>query len=577
MKRVFALVLVLVLALSMTACGTRDAAATIPENRLSVPGTEDGVLTVGMECQYAPYNWTQMDPSNGAVPIVNNPGSYANGYDVMIAKKLCEVYGWKLEVMALEWGGLTPALNAGTIDVAIAGQSMTADRMKEVDMAGPYYYATIVCMTTKDSVNAAASSIYELTGNCTAQSGTIWYNSCLPQTAGTVQAPAETAPNMILQLQTGTVDFVCTDLPTASGAAAMDPNLVVLNFSGTDGDFRFENETERAENVNIGMSVKKGHTELQQAFNDVLSQMSAEDFNALMDEAIAAQPETDSEEHTGKFLQLFSDVWVLWASSWPAYLSGIRNTVILAVIATLIGCVIGLVCGILNTIPYSRQDSVIKRFFLKLVRVIVRVYVEIFRGTPMVLQAVFIYFGLPYFTDAQVAFRGNAGMWMAAILVVSINTGAYMAESVRGGIISIDPGQTEGAKALGMTHVQTMMNVILPQALRNIIPQIGNNFIINIKDTSVMFVIGFVDFFAQHKNIIGVNNMNFPSAAIEMVGYLCLTLTASLLLRWIEKKMDGSSGYELVQEDPLVMAAGTYSHPSSSCFEETSKEFREEQ
>ena len=577
MKRLIVFVLAVVMVLSMAACGTQNVPATIPQNKLSVPGTEDGVLTVGMECQYAPYNWTQMDSSNGAVPIINNPGSYANGYDVMVAKKICEIYGWKLEVMALEWGGLTPALNAGTIDVAIAGQSMTADRMKEVDMAGPYYYATIVCMTTRNSVNAAATSIYELTGNCTAQSGTIWYNSCLPQTAGTVQAPAETAPNMILQLQSGTVEFVCTDLPTASGAAAMDPNLVVLDFSGTDGDFRFADETERAENVNIGMSVKKGRTELQQAFNDVLSTWSPEDFNSLMDEAIAAQPETDSEDHAGKFAQLFSDVWVLWASSWPAYLSGIRNTVILAVIATLIGCLIGLVCGILNTIPYSPQDPALKRFFLRLIRIIVRVYVEIFRGTPMVLQAVFIYFGLPYFTDAQVAFRGNSGMWLAAILVVSINTGAYMAESVRGGIISIDPGQTEGAKAIGMTHVQTMLNVILPQALRNIIPQIGNNFIINIKDTSVMFVIGFVDFFAQHKNIIGVNNMNFPSAAIEMVGYLCLTLTASLLLRWIEKRMDGNNNYDLVQEDSLVMAAGTFTHPKNSAFKETSKEFKEEQ
>ena len=319
MKRIVTMLLAILMVLSLTACGgTAEAPAETLENKLSIPGTEDGVLTVGMECQYAPYNWTQLDDSNGGVPIVNNPGSYANGYDVMIAKKICEIYGWKLEVMALEWGGLTPALNAGTIDVAIAGQSMTADRMKEVDMAGPYYYATIVCMTTKNSVNAAATSIYELTGNCTAQSGTIWYNSCLPQTAGTVQAPAETAPNMILQLQSGTVEFVCTDLPTASGAAAMDPNLVVLNFSGTDGDFRFADETERAENVNIGMSVKKGNTELQQAFNDVLSEMTPEDFNALMDQAIAAQPSTDSEEHTSKFAQLFSDVWVLWASSWPA-------------------------------------------------------------------------------------------------------------------------------------------------------------------------------------------------------------------------------------------------------------------
>ena len=276
-----------------------------------------------------------------------------------------------------------------------------------------------------------------------------------------------------------------------------------------------------------------------------------------------------------KWTKLVDDIGKLVVNYYPAYLTGIRNTLILAIVATLIGCIIGLICGILNTIPYSKNDNIVKRFVLKFIRVIVRAYVEIFRGTPMVLQAVFIYFGLPYFTDAQVAFRGNSGMWLASIIVVSINTGAYMAESVRGGIVSVDPGQTEGAKAIGMTHVQTMLYVVLPQAIRNIIPQIGNNFIINIKDTSVMFVIGFMDFFAQHRNIIGVNNMNFPSATIEMVGYLTLTLIASFLLRALERKLDGADNYELVQVDPLVMTAGTYSHPDKgNIFEERSKEYK---
>ena len=278
-----------------------------------------------------------------------------------------------------------------------------------------------------------------------------------------------------------------------------------------------------------------------------------------------------------KFSQLITDMGLLLSHHWPAYLKGIENTLILAIVATVIGCVIGLVCGILTTIPCSKKDPPLKRFFTKLINVIIRIYVEVFRGTPMVLQAVFIYFGLPYFSNGQIAFRGNSGMWMAAILVVSINTGAYMAESVRGGIISIDRGQTEGAMAIGMSHVQAMVNVILPQAIRNIIPQIGNNFIINIKDTSVMFVIGFIDFFAQHRNIVGINLMNFPSAAVEMICYLCLTLAASFGLRWIEKKMDGKSDYELVQVDPLTMTAGTYSHPKRSVsFEDHSKEFKEE-
>ena len=271
-----------------------------------------------------------------------------------------------------------------------------------------------------------------------------------------------------------------------------------------------------------------------------------------------------------KLAKLCHDVALLWSKYWPMYLNGVKNTLILALVATVIGFAIGLICGILNTIPYTKQDPLPKRFVLKLLRVVIRIYVEVFRGTPMVLQAVFIYYGLPYITDAALRFDS---VWAAAILVVSINTGAYMAESVRGGIMSIDPGQTEGAKALGMTHVQTMTSVILPQAIRNIIPQIGNNYIINVKDTSVIFIVSFTEFFAAHRYIVGVNNKYFPSAVIEMIGYLTMTLIASFLLRRLEKRMDGGDSYELVQDDQLVMAAGTYNHPDRGTpFDERSRE-----
>ena len=287
MKRILSIVLALVMILALTACSNANSG-----EKENIPGGKDHILTVGMECAYAPYNWTQMDSSNGAVPIVNNPGTYANGYDVMIAKKIAEHYGWELEVMALEWDGLHPALNAGTIDVAIAGQSMTADRMAEVDMAGPYYYATIVCLAVDKTVQSAATGISELTGTCTSQIGTIWYDTCLPQITGaTIQAPAASAPDMINALITGTVDFVCTDLPTAEGAVAKNPDLVVLNFSGTDGDFQFATEEERAENVNIGVSVGKGNTELQKLLNDYLATLNEEVFNSTMEEAIKIQPE----------------------------------------------------------------------------------------------------------------------------------------------------------------------------------------------------------------------------------------------------------------------------------------------
>lgn len=273
-----------------------------------------------------------------------------------------------------------------------------------------------------------------------------------------------------------------------------------------------------------------------------------------------------------KFTQLGADIVKLWSKYGGPYLTGMRNTLVLALVATAIGCVIGFICGILNTIPCSDRDPMPKRALLKIVRIIVRVYVEVFRGTPMVLQAVFLYYGLPYFTNNTMKFTN---IWVAAILVVSINTGAYMAESVRGGIISIDPGQTEGAKAIGMNHVQTMLQVILPQALRNIMPQIGNNFIINVKDTSVMFIIGFPDFFSSHRAAVGASYLYFPSATVEMAGYLCMTLAASFLLRWLEKKMDGDSDYELVQVDSLTMTAGTYNHPDKGTpFDEQSREYQ---
>lgn len=308
MRRILAIALAAMMLLTLTACGTSNNEGTTPNTpTATVPpvedltgtdtskiiGLEDGVLTVGMECAYAPYNWTQMDDSNGAVPISNVEGAYANGYDVMIAKRICQAYGWKLEIVSSAWDSLTPAVQAKTMDANIAGQSMTADRMAEVDMAGPYYYATIVCVTKKDSQYANAKSIADLAGGkCTSQSGTIWYDSCLSQIEGAqLLAPAETAPNMIMQLQTGTVDFICTDMPTAMGAVALDDDLVIVNFAGTDGDFQFATEEERAENVNLGISVLKGNEELKNAIDKVLSAMTEEHFNILMDQAIAVQPE----------------------------------------------------------------------------------------------------------------------------------------------------------------------------------------------------------------------------------------------------------------------------------------------
>ena len=291
MRRITAILMTLCLVLSMSATAFAAEVPEVPDftdvDTSAIPGLEDGVFTVGMECAYAPYNWTQMDDSNGAVPISGTEGEFANGYDVMIAQRICDAYGWDLEVIRTDWDSLVPGVQSGLYDAVIAGQSMTEDRMEEVDFAGPYFYASIVCVTTEGSDYADAQGLADLAGgSCTAQIATIWYDTMLPQIEGAdVQPAAETAPAMLMALETGMVDFICTDMPTALGACAAYDDMVLLDFSGSDDNFQADEG-----DINIGVSVMKGNTELRDAIDAVLGEMTADDFNTLMDQAIAIQP-----------------------------------------------------------------------------------------------------------------------------------------------------------------------------------------------------------------------------------------------------------------------------------------------
>lgn len=295
MKRLLTLLMALAMTASLAACGGTGSSGDTADSGNSgttagSSGVEDGVLTIAMECAYAPYNWSQSDDSNGAVPIKDSD-AYANGYDVMIAKQICEANGWELEVVRTDWDSLVPGVQSGVYDAVIAGQSMTAERMEQVDFAGPYYYASIVCVTKADSPYAGAAGISDLAGgSCTAQIATIWYDSMLPQIQDAkIQPAAESAPAMLMALETGTVDFICTDMPTAKGAVVAYPDMKLLDFTGSDDNF----EVDEGE-INIGVSVRKGNAELKDAIDSVLSTMTEDDFNAMMDEAIAIQPLSES-------------------------------------------------------------------------------------------------------------------------------------------------------------------------------------------------------------------------------------------------------------------------------------------
>ena len=220
----------------------------------------------------------------------------------------------------------------------------------------------------------------------------------------------------------------------------------------------------------------------------------------------------------------------------PLFLSGVGVTLIVAITGTLAGFLLGLLVAILRTIPTSPKDPAVKRVPLKILSWLLGVYIEVFRGTPMIVQAMVIYYG-----GMTVGVR--LPVLTAAILIVSVNTGAYMAEIIRGGIISVDKGQKEAAHAIGMTHWQSMIYVVLPQAVRNIMPSIGNEFVVNIKDSSVLNVISVNELFFMSKSAAGTSLRYFEVFFITACIYLVLTFTVTRLLRLLERKMDGKTNY----------------------------------
>lgn len=225
----------------------------------------------------------------------------------------------------------------------------------------------------------------------------------------------------------------------------------------------------------------------------------------------------------------------IWQEYWPMFLRGTWVTIYISITGTILGTIIGLATGILRTIPLPKKKP--RRILLILIHKLISIYIEFFRGTPMIVQAMVIYYGI-----AQ-AYGIQMDRSLAALFIVSINTGAYMSEIVRGGILSIDKGQFEAANAIGMSHFQTMTTIILPQVIRNILPATGNEFVINIKDTSVLNVISVTELFFSTKSISGATFKFFEPYLITCLIYLVLTITITRILRYIERKMDGPANF----------------------------------
>lgn len=482
------------------------------------PVAAEEVLRVGMEAAYAPFNWTQDQADNGAAPI-EGTNQYANGYDVQIAQRIATAMGKKLVVVKTKWEGLVPALTSGKIDLIVAGMSPTEERKQEIAFSQSYYTSipTLVVQATGDY--AQASSLKDLAGaRITAQQGVYLYD-LIDQIPGSQKETAMGDFSQIRQaLEAGIIDAYVSERPEARTAQEAKPNLKMVEL--TDG---FQT---KPEDVTIAVGMRKDDSRISQV-NAVLSQISQEEQISLMDRMIAQQPAAKAESASAPF---YLQVWTLFQQNWPQLLRGTGMTLLISIIGTVLGTTIGLLIGIFRTAPKASQPAL--ALGQKIIGWLISAYIEVFRGTPMIVQSMVIYYG-----SAQ-AFGITIDRTLAAIFIVSINTGAYMSEIVRGGIFAVDKGQFEAATALGFTHNQTMRKVVLPQVVRNILPATGNEFVINIKDTSVLNVISVVELYFSGNTLATQTYQYFQTFTIIAIIYFVLTFTVTRILRFIEKKLD---------------------------------------
>ena len=483
----------------------------------------DNYLRIGMEAAYAPFNWTQDDDSNGAVPI-EGTNQYANGYDVQIAKKIAEAMGKEPLVVKTSWTGLIPALTSGKIDMIAAGMSPTEERKLEIAFSNAYYTSEPVLVVSRDGDFAKAKSLEDFAGaKITAQQG-VWHVNLLPQLVGAdPQTPMGDFSQMRQALASGIIDAYVSEWPEALTAESANSKFLMVT---PDPGFEVA-ESDAA----IAVGLRKDDIETLVQVNAVLETISEEDRVALMDKMIEIQPADDSatEEEPSFFQQVLN----ILTKNWKQFLRGTGVTLLISMVGTISGLIIGLLIGVYRTAPTAANKGL--AILQKMFGWLLSAYIEIFRGTPMIVQSMVIYYG-----TAQ-AFGISLDRTLAAIFIVSINTGAYMSEIVRGGIFAVDKGQFEAATALGFTHGQTMRKIVLPQVIRNILPATGNEFVINIKDTSVLNVISVVELYFSGNTVATQTYQYFQTFTIIAVIYFVLTFTVTRILRYVEKRFDADT------------------------------------
>ena len=519
----------------------------------SAGGAQGETLTVGMECNYQPFNWT-LDKNNGFALPIHGSNQFADGYDVQVAKFLGEKLNRKVVIKKTVWDSLIPDLNNGNLDIVLAGMTATPERREEIDFTDPYLRSDLAFLVSTENLNK------DFPGN--SKDNPASYEDLLKAFDGhglvcqmnvvgdgfidtyfkdnnqgykiNHNKALETYPTAANDVKSGNAYAMPAELPVIEAMT----NLGGLSVLYVDQSFLSADDKV---GLTVSIGVKKGNTELLAQLNSALSQLSDSDRANLMGAAASRSAEggTTTEGAPNKYVTIFTKY-----SSW--IISGVITTLILAIFGTGVGLIIGIFIAYGKNIIIRDTDKKYMKVLKRICLVICQIYSTVLRGTPMMVQALIFKYGCQAMglNFEMIKFPPAVsdvlnGWLIAGLIVITLNTSAYMAEIVKSGLNGVDQGQVEGAKSLGMSNARTSFSIILPQALRNCLPTIGNELIVNIKDSSVLNVIAVSELFYRIKDIASTSYAFFECYIVVACIYLILTLLATGVLKLIERKMDG--------------------------------------
>jgi arginine/lysine/histidine/glutamine transport system substrate-binding/permease protein len=436
------------------------------------------------------------------------------GFSIDLMKAIATAAHFQVEFQSLPFDGIIPALQAKTVDGAISSITITPERAKTLAFSRPYFKAGLAIAVRKDNQNI--TNFQSLQNHKIAvQIGTTGAKKAETVTGAEVRS-FDSAPLALQELQNGNVDAVINDAPVT---------LYAINTGNLQGIKVIQQLlTEEF----YGIATAKNSLDLPLINQGLSTILENGKYQQIYQKWFKSTPPIlperlpDGNQNTNKI-----NPFIVFWQSLPILLNGALVTLQLALISGLLGLISGSLMGI------------IRLSTIKPLRFLARAYIDFFRGTPLLVQIFMIYFGLPAIFQ-EIGFNLTLNRFIAGVVALSLNSAAYIAEVVRGGIESIENGQTEAAKSLGLNPLQTMIYVIFPQAFRRMIPPLGNEFISLLKDTSLVAVIGFEELFRKGQLIVSENYRAFEIYAAVAVIYLCLTLISSQFFSKLEIWMNPS-------------------------------------